>query len=259
MNASTRSAAKRKRKSYRSYGTQTRVPRVLSNKTPLPVHLFTKTRYSEVISWDLAALALGTYTFRCNDLYDPNVTGAGHQPMGFDQLMGLYTKFTVLKSKITIKFNSDDTAVSTSYWFGVRKITTNTAPTDFDEVVETDGTMFGGFNVGMGSLTLKNNYSLKGDNPTSKWSDNDMWGLSSSSPSNLHHFQIAAQGAGTSNPGVVQMRVLIEYDVVYHDPVALIRSQCVFNVNKSVCVDLNSSAQVPLKDKMNFDSQSVGG
>lgn len=217
-------SGQRQRIRRRNVGTQTRVPRLLSNKTPLPVHLFTKTRYSETITWDLSALALGTYTFRCNDLYDPNVSGAGHQPMGFDQLMALYTKFTVNASKITIKFNSDDTAISTSYWFAVRKITTNTTPTDFDEVVETDGAMFGGFNVGMGPLTLTNEYSLKGDNPTSKWSDNDMWGLSSSSPSNLHHFQIACQGAGTSNPGVVQMKVLIEYDVVYHDPVALIRS-----------------------------------
>lgn len=42
------------------------------------------------------------HTFRATDLYDPDYTGTGHQPLGFDQMMLMYRKFLVLKSKISV-------------------------------------------------------------------------------------------------------------------------------------------------------------
>jgi len=39
-----------------------------------------------------------------NSLFDPNVSGTGHQPIGFDQMMLLYEQFIVVKAKIYIEF-----------------------------------------------------------------------------------------------------------------------------------------------------------
>lgn len=47
--------------------------------------------------------ALSQYQFCCNGIYDPNITGAGHQPMYRDQLAAIYNHYTVIGSKITVQ------------------------------------------------------------------------------------------------------------------------------------------------------------
>jgi hypothetical protein len=45
--------------------------------------------------------------FRCNDLYDPDQSGVGHQPRGFDQLLaaaGPYTRFVVHSCDVRATF-----------------------------------------------------------------------------------------------------------------------------------------------------------
>ena len=42
--------------------------------------------------------------FRANSLNDPDATGVGHQPRGYDQLKGLYEHSEVLSSTITCRF-----------------------------------------------------------------------------------------------------------------------------------------------------------
>lgn len=49
--------------------------------------------------------SISNYTFRANDLYDPDYTSTGHQPLGFDQLMLQYEHFTVIGAKIHVTFD----------------------------------------------------------------------------------------------------------------------------------------------------------
>ena len=44
---------------------------------------------------------------RLNSLFDPNLSGLGHQPRGFDQLMAVYEKYTVVAAKITVCYVSN--------------------------------------------------------------------------------------------------------------------------------------------------------
>lgn len=50
------------------------------------------------------------YKFHANDMYDPDATSVGHQPMGFDQYTAQYQHWMVLRSKITLTRCSTGTA-----------------------------------------------------------------------------------------------------------------------------------------------------
>lgn len=52
-------------------------------------------RYAEKVSLTGVAGGSASYIFSANGLFDPNVTGTGHQPRGFDQLMQLYDHYVV--------------------------------------------------------------------------------------------------------------------------------------------------------------------
>lgn len=77
------------------------------------------------INGGLAGIAT-TYSFRA-DLFDPNFTGVGHQPLGFDQLMAFYERYCVYECEYKVTFFatttqqhiglvhiSDDSTVSTN-------------------------------------------------------------------------------------------------------------------------------------------------
>ncbi len=64
-------------------------------------------RYEESIAFTGTSGAVAAYVFTANGLFDPNITGTGHQPMGFDQMMLFYEHYTVIKSRIRLEvFNT---------------------------------------------------------------------------------------------------------------------------------------------------------
>lgn len=60
--------------------------------TPIPQRFITKHKYSEVVTTDVN----GQYVFNLNSMFDPNRTGTGHQPYGYDNLALLYSKYRVI-------------------------------------------------------------------------------------------------------------------------------------------------------------------
>lgn len=48
------------------------------------------------------------YVFRANSIYDPNYTGAGHQPLGRDIYAELYDQYMVIGSKIIVTATVQD-------------------------------------------------------------------------------------------------------------------------------------------------------
>ncbi|AXQ66072.1 MAG: putative capsid protein [Circoviridae sp.] len=95
---------KRIRKKKKTY---TKYKPIMQATRPLANHQMLKFRYCETISINPGAGVIGGYTFRANSLFDPNYSGTGHQPMGFDQWVPtFYNHFVVLGAKITAKFIS---------------------------------------------------------------------------------------------------------------------------------------------------------
>lgn len=62
-----------------------------------------KLRYCEPFIVNVTAGNYVKQTFRLMNIYDPNYTGTGHQPMGFDFWSSLYNRYTVLGAKVTVR------------------------------------------------------------------------------------------------------------------------------------------------------------
>lgn len=60
--------------------------------------------YAKTLSGGVGATP--THYYSANGLYDPDTTGLGHQPMGFDQMMALYEQATVVRANIKVTFAS---------------------------------------------------------------------------------------------------------------------------------------------------------
>lgn len=79
-----------------------------SGLTPFPPTYFAKMRYVETFS--LATGVAGVFgtsvKMNLNSLYDPNNSGGGHQPYGFDQIKALYAKYLVSGVKVHITFTN---------------------------------------------------------------------------------------------------------------------------------------------------------
>lgn len=68
-----------------------------------PKRLTMAHRYFEIVNVTCTSGLLGNYLFSCNNLYDPNYTGTGHQPMLYDQMIALYNHWVVIGAKIKVK------------------------------------------------------------------------------------------------------------------------------------------------------------
>lgn len=82
----------------------------LVSKSPMPKKFLFKTRYCEpIVTIDPGAAGVpSTHVFQANTLYDPDYTGVGHQPIGYDQIMPMYDHFTVIGSRIRVTATNTD-------------------------------------------------------------------------------------------------------------------------------------------------------
>lgn len=65
-------------------------------------------RYQERFDINPTTGVPGSYILSANGLYDPNVTGTGHQPRGFDQLMAMYRHYEVKEALVELWLDPQD-------------------------------------------------------------------------------------------------------------------------------------------------------
>jgi hypothetical protein len=85
----------------------------LISEDPFPPHMVKQFRYAETFQFTTgAAGVVGTeQVMRLNSMFDPNQTGVGHQPYGYDQYMGtIYQKYRVLRASFEITFTTPGAA-----------------------------------------------------------------------------------------------------------------------------------------------------
>jgi hypothetical protein len=95
-------ARKAQQQKARQLNTVVSVPSV---RLGMPATFMATLRYCEYAAPNPGAGAFSRTVYTCNNAYDPNYTGVGHQPLGFDQLAAMYSHYTVMHSVITATMN----------------------------------------------------------------------------------------------------------------------------------------------------------
>jgi len=85
---------------------------VWTGRYPVPLLLKNTGVYSDVVTLTLTTGIWNKYIWCCNGLYDPNTTGAGQQPLYFDQLMAIYDHYCVTGSKLKLTATSHPTTTT---------------------------------------------------------------------------------------------------------------------------------------------------
>lgn len=80
---------------------------------PLLAGRLVEFKYVAPVSLDPAAGVISFHTFIANGMFDPDYSGIGHQPLGYDQwLPTFFNHYCVVKSKCTFQAWAPDTTVN---------------------------------------------------------------------------------------------------------------------------------------------------
>lgn len=174
-------------------------------------------RYCEYVTLNPGVGTTATYIFSANGMFDPNISGVGHQPRGYDQWMQLYSRYVVTKSKIIVQAANDSNASNTAI-FGVSVSTDQTTSTVVEDHTESR----------LVSYTL-----LSKDAPRSvtqtfdlqAWkkgvnimTDDVISGSTGANPPENYFFNVfAAALANGTDLGVINLFVTIEYEATLLD------------------------------------------
>jgi len=113
-------------------GAFTTQPRQLGNqldigKIPLfPPRYRCSLRYADTITLSSTTGAVASYVYSANGLYDPDITGTGHQPAGFDSMMLSFEHYTVVSARMTATFHNNTASVQPTAALGLNASSTPT-------------------------------------------------------------------------------------------------------------------------------------
>lgn len=100
-----------------------------------PASAFTTLKYVQSGSLNPGVAGVNAVqVFRANGMYDPDYTGAGHQPRGFDEWMAIYDHYFVKRSKIVVEFHNGDGSLEVMCGVALRDdFATETDPNNYQE------------------------------------------------------------------------------------------------------------------------------
>lgn len=199
------------------------VPRAIVNTPRLPV-LWQKLTYNDyqLVLDPGAAGTAASYVLAANGLYDVDITGVGHQPTNFDQLMGLYAAYVVTEAEIEVNFWNLDTTYAQVVGISAQENTTTS--TDTRRYVENGNCVSRVIGNASGAssniTTLKMKVNM---NEFFKYkkilSDDTFQGTASANPVDGAYFHIFAAPMNSADNGAqVFARVTIVFKAVFRNP-----------------------------------------
>lgn len=186
----------------------------------------TKLRYVENVTLQSVAGAVARNVYSPQNMFDPNNTGAGHQPMYWDQFTPLYGKYKVHGAKITVSFNVlTETAATSVFAVGIIGNNGTVIAADPQTNMEDNHGSYSicnGRNGSSGQKVLTLDYSPMRDVGISV-NDDTMTTNSTTGPS-TYFWNVWAADLNSSGTTNVVASVTIIYDVEFVDNIAIASS-----------------------------------
>lgn len=215
-------AKKRKVGPERMSSVLTRLSR-MSNNSLLARGQYLKVnlKYSESISLNPGIGTGVSYVFSANGLFDPNITGGGHQPVGFDQYMTLYELYTVTASMIKVTFINTDTANAQLVLVCNRDLSTTDAdPRVYLENGATVWDIIGRAGAGNDIKTIRKAMDLRQfSNNKDIMSEDNYAGTNATNPQEEQYYIVSACSTDlTTDTGSITAFVEITYETYFRQP-----------------------------------------
>ncbi len=192
----------------------------ISRREGLPKAKKVTMRYCTSVNLNPSAGGRDAHVFRANGLFDPDQSGIGHQPYGFDQWMAFYHHYTVTSSKITVTYLNTqvtDSPASRSIC-GIHLDTSATAvTTNLDLLREQKDTRWGftGQQTDKVNVNTKFGSTVFFGRPST---NSEFLGTAASNPEDeaYYHVWVAADASG-QDPAVTTCIVTLDYDVTLRE------------------------------------------
>ncbi len=205
--------------------------RAMVASNPVPAQKKVQLKYVEQIVLDAPASGVAAlHLFRANGMFDPDLTGGGHQPKAFDQWMVFYDRFTVIGAKIKVTYATTTTTAATGNiicgLYLNSDTVSSTVSTFLLEEKLNKSVVIGPIDGGKPMATLRSTFSApKFFGRKNMIGDIDFSGDTSTDPGELAFFQIWVAALGLAdNPGPVDMIVEINYLAVLTERKTLAQS-----------------------------------
>lgn len=176
-------------------------------------------RYVDKLTFNPSAgSSLSEYIFSANGIYDPDITGTGHQPLGFDEYMSLYNHYKVTGSKMTIKCVPNSTA-GPAFILGIYLDDGVTAATDSNNLMEQGQSTWAVVNAGDAAAVKGCSKSFKSSvfHYNKKYSA-EVVGSDAANPAEQAFYKIWMQAIGASQDvATLDILVTIDYNVSFSE------------------------------------------
>lgn len=212
-----------------------------------------KMRYFDTVAISTGVSVAGTYVFSANGLYDPDVTGTGHQPMGFDQMMLSYEHYIGIRSRMTIQVRNTSSAQSAH--IGIIQNSFATPNTDIQRNIENGHLVMQQLNATPYEGSMRTLTSImdvaKFGTVKDILDDPEYQGNLSANPAEQSYFHISFWNTDNASVGTCIVNVTIEYEAIFREPRSL--SVSVSSVLKKLLLD-EMKVSTCLKESDAFDS-----
>ena len=209
-----RAAAKNQRTKTKG-GDLVLIPKPFNGGFPKQVFTTLKYRYTGVLNPG-AGGTNSVQIFRCNSVYDPDATGVGNQPRGYDEWSALYNHMNVKRSKITVEYHNGDATYEQQVGIALRDgIATETNPIDYSEQMGVTR-MLGRVGSSHNHIVLTKKWDCYKDLGVSYTNQKNQHS-SSSNPGDGQYFHVYSGNPWGSDPSNAYISVTIYYDVLFSE------------------------------------------